>query len=69
VWAITCKRASKRNFCVAVLVLSLILIALALAVAALYGTVIATWIGGLDANWLLNTQALTGATPAPTIAP
>ncbi len=69
VWAITCKRASKRNFCVAVLVLSLILIALSLAVVALYGTVIATWLEGLDAKWLLNPQALISATPAPTVAP
>jgi UDP-glucose 4-epimerase len=42
VWAITCKRASKRNFCIAVLVLSLILIALSLAVVAFYGNVIAS---------------------------
>ena len=69
VWAITCKRASKRNFCIAVLILSLILIALALAVVALYGGVIASWLAGLDANWLLNTQSLVGATPAPSAAP
>jgi len=69
VWAITCKRASKRNFCIAVLVLSLICIALSLALIALYGNVIATWLAGLDANWLLNPAALIGATPAPTVMP
>ena len=69
VWAITCKRASKRNFCIAVLVLSLIFIALSLALIAVYGSFIASWLEGLDAKWLLDTQALIGATPAPTLAP
>ncbi len=66
VWAITCKRASKRNYCIAVLVLSLIFIALSLTLIAFYGSAIAAWLEGLDAKWLLDTQALIGATPAPT---
>lgn len=69
VWAITCKRASKRNFCIAVLVLSLIFIALSLALIAVYGNFIAAWIEGLDTNWLVNLKPLAAATPAPTVMP
>ncbi len=69
VWAITCRRASKRNFCIAVLVLSLIVIALSLALIAMYGDVIAKWIENLDVNWLVNPLTAATATPAPTIMP
>ncbi len=69
VWAITCKRASKRNFCIAVLVLTLIAFALSLALIAVYGDVIAAGIENLDAKWLLNPVAAATATPVPTVAP
>jgi NADH:ubiquinone oxidoreductase subunit 3 (subunit A) len=69
VWAITCKRASKRNFCIAVLVLSLICIAVVLALTAVYGNVIAAWLEKQNFNWILDPQALISATPSPTIAP
>lgn len=69
VWAITCKRASKRNFCIAVLVLTLIAVALSLALVAVYGDVIATWIEGLDAQWLTNPLATAAATPTPSVLP
>jgi NADH:ubiquinone oxidoreductase subunit 3 (subunit A) len=68
VWAITCKRASKRNFCIAALVLTLIVFALSLALIAVYGNAIATWIEGLDAQWPLN-PVVTAATPAPSVMP
>jgi len=69
VWAITCKRASKRNFCIAVLVLTLICIAVSLALVAVYGNVIASWLEKVDVNRILNPQQLPAATPAPTAAP
>ena len=69
VWAITCKRASKRNFCIAVLVLSLICIALSLALAAVYGNVIAVWLEKQHFDWILTPAAMIGATPAPTLMP
>ncbi len=69
VWAITCKRASKRNFCIAALILSLIFLALALVLLYVYAGNIASWLESVDANWLLNPQALISATPAPTVMP
>jgi len=68
VWAITCKRASKRNFCIAVLVLMLIAIAVTLTLVAVYGDAIATWIEGLDAQWLTN-PLTAGPTPEPSVMP
>lgn len=69
VWAITCKRASKRNFCIAVLVLTLIVIAIVLTLTAIYGSAIAAWLEQQNFNWILDPQALISATPAPTLAP
>jgi Na+/melibiose symporter-like transporter len=65
VWAITCKRASKRNFCIALLILTLVAAALVFAAVALYGDVIAAWVELLDAR--MAQPMVEAATSAPTL--
>lgn len=54
VWAITSKKPSKRNFCIAALILIALCVVLSLVGIAFWGDSIVSWLATVDSQQLLN---------------
>lgn len=65
VWAITCKRKSKRSYAIASLLWELVFLIVLVAVVMLFGKQILDWLNGIDLTHFGQQAAAAIPTPTP----